>query len=119
MFVSLGLSGVVPILHGLEIYGYQGLEDRTSVSWVILHGALYIFGAVLYAVSPHTQDMPFRAFANLLRFAGRRGLHRGHSTSGAVRIRSSTSLSSWRRLRIYTPWQRRSTTTTLSWVRSV
>lgn len=51
MFASLGLSGVVPILHGIRIYGYQGLEDRTSVSWVILQGALYIFGAVLYAVS--------------------------------------------------------------------
>jgi adiponectin receptor len=51
MFVSLGLSGVVPIFHALRIYGYQGLEDRASVSWVVLQGGLYIFGAVLYAVS--------------------------------------------------------------------
>ena len=50
MFIGLGVSGVVPVLHGITIYGYQGLEDRMSISWVISHGALYIFGAVLYAV---------------------------------------------------------------------
>ncbi|KAF5643335.1 PHO87-like protein [Fusarium sp. NRRL 25303] len=52
MFIGLGLSGVVPVIHGLFIYGYQGLEDRMSLSWVLLHGVMYIFGAVLYAVCP-------------------------------------------------------------------
>ncbi|PNY23160.1 ADIPOR-like receptor IZH2 [Tolypocladium capitatum] len=50
MFIGLGLSGVIPVIHGVTIYGYQGLEDRMSISWVITHGAMYIFGAVLYAV---------------------------------------------------------------------
>ncbi|RGP70871.1 pho36-regulatory role in lipid and phosphate metabolism [Fusarium longipes] len=50
MFIGLGLSGVVPVIHGAFIYGFKGLEDRMSLSWVILHGAMYIFGAVLYAV---------------------------------------------------------------------
>jgi predicted membrane channel-forming protein YqfA (hemolysin III family) len=50
MFVGLGVSGVVPVIHGAFIYGFQGLEDRMSLSWVVLHGAMYIFGAVLYAV---------------------------------------------------------------------
>ncbi|KAM5354491.1 hypothetical protein ACJ41O_001138 [Fusarium nematophilum] len=50
MFIGLGLSGVVPVIHGAFIYGIQGLEDRMSLSWVALHGAMYIFGAVLYAV---------------------------------------------------------------------
>lgn len=50
MFVGLGLSGVIPVLHGVTIYGYSGLEDRMGISWVIFQGALYIFGAVLYAV---------------------------------------------------------------------
>ncbi|CAM1507534.1 Fc.00g071750.m01.CDS01 [Cosmosporella sp. VM-42] len=49
MFIGLGVSGVVPIIHGATIYGFQGLEDRMSLSWVALHGAMYIFGAVLYA----------------------------------------------------------------------
>jgi adiponectin receptor len=50
MFVGLGLSGVVPIIQGAFIYGIQGLEDRMSLSWTALHGAMYIFGAFLYAV---------------------------------------------------------------------
>ncbi|KAF5677028.1 PHO87-like protein [Fusarium heterosporum] len=50
MFIGLGVSGVVPVIHGACIYGFQGLEERMSLSWVILHGAMYIFGAVLYAV---------------------------------------------------------------------
>lgn len=49
MFIALGLSGVIPVIHGAFIYGIQGLEDRMSLSWVVLHGAMYIFGAVLYA----------------------------------------------------------------------
>jgi adiponectin receptor len=51
MFVCLGLAGVVPIVHGIGIHGYKYMEDKMSVSWVILHGAMYIFGAFLYAVS--------------------------------------------------------------------
>ncbi|MBW1279624.1 hemolysin III family protein, partial [Escherichia coli] len=50
MFVSLGLSGVVPVIHGIIIHGYQGLEDRMGLTWVVLQGAMYIFGAFLYAV---------------------------------------------------------------------
>lgn len=51
MFIGLGLSGVVPVVHGMSVYGYAGLEERMSISWVIAQGAMYIFGAVLYAVS--------------------------------------------------------------------
>lgn len=51
MYVALGLSGIVPIVHGVELYGYQGMEQRMGLSWVILQGGLYIFGAFLYAVS--------------------------------------------------------------------
>lgn len=50
MFIGLGVSGVVPVIHGATIYGFQGLEERMSLSWVVLHGVMYIFGAVLYAV---------------------------------------------------------------------
>ncbi|KAM3448613.1 hypothetical protein MY3296_007646 [Beauveria thailandica] len=51
MFVSLGVSGVVPIVHGIRRHGYQYFEHRMGLSWVILQGAMYIFGAVLYAAS--------------------------------------------------------------------
>lgn len=50
MFISLGLSGIIPICHGFFKFGYQALEDRMSLSWVVLQGLMYIFGAVLYAV---------------------------------------------------------------------
>ncbi|KAK0386998.1 hypothetical protein NLU13_5312 [Sarocladium strictum] len=63
MFIALGCSGFVPVLHGLRLYGWQGLEDRMSLSWVIANGSSNIFGAVLYALrfpermSPGTFDI--------------------------------------------------------------
>ncbi|KAL2260818.1 hypothetical protein VTK26DRAFT_5062 [Humicola hyalothermophila] len=50
MFVGLGLSGVVPVLHALAFYSLRELDERMGLSWVVLQGALYIFGAFLYAV---------------------------------------------------------------------
>ena len=57
MFIGLGLSGLVPVIHGITIYGYKGFEGRMSFAWTITQGALYIFGAVLYAVE-HKCSMP-------------------------------------------------------------
>ncbi|KAL1876479.1 hypothetical protein Daus18300_002723 [Diaporthe australafricana] len=50
MFVGLGVSGVIPVIHGLTIYGYQELNERMGLSWVLLQGVLYISGAFLYAL---------------------------------------------------------------------
>ncbi|KND89447.1 ADIPOR-like receptor IZH2 [Tolypocladium ophioglossoides CBS 100239] len=58
MFIGLGLSGVIPVIHGVTIYGCQALEDRMGVSWVIAQGAMYIFGAVLYAVRWPERSFP-------------------------------------------------------------
>ncbi|KAH6635625.1 hemolysin-III related-domain-containing protein [Chaetomium sp. MPI-SDFR-AT-0129] len=49
MFVGLGMSGVVPILHALEFYGFSELDNRMGLSWILLEGCLYTFGAFLYA----------------------------------------------------------------------
>lgn len=63
MFVGLGLSGIIPILHGLSMYGFRALNERMGLVWVMLEGAMYIFGAFLYAarfperVSPGTFDI--------------------------------------------------------------
>lgn len=51
MFVGMGLSAVVPVIHGVAIYGVKELKDRMGMSWMILEGFLYILGAGLYAVS--------------------------------------------------------------------
>lgn len=51
MFVGLGVSGVIPVIHGLTIHGYGELNERMGLAWVILQGVLYISGAFIYAVS--------------------------------------------------------------------
>lgn len=50
MFVAMGLSAVIPVLHGLRIYGYRQLEQQMGLTWVVSQGVLYIAGAALYAV---------------------------------------------------------------------
>jgi adiponectin receptor len=57
MFVGLGVSGVIPVLHGLTREGYAAIDARMGLSWVLLQGFLYIFGAFLYAVSHHAPDL--------------------------------------------------------------
>jgi adiponectin receptor len=51
MFVGMGLSAIVPVLHGLQMYSVQEMQDRIGLTWLLLQGFLYIFGAGLYAVS--------------------------------------------------------------------
>ena len=50
MFVGLGLSGIVPVLHALTLYSYSELDERMGLSWVLLQGLLYVTGAFIYAV---------------------------------------------------------------------
>ncbi|CAN8102950.1 unnamed protein product [Discula destructiva] len=63
MFVALGVSGVVPVIHGLTIYGFEELDERMGLRWVISQGVLYIVGAFIYAIrwperlSPKTFDI--------------------------------------------------------------
>jgi predicted membrane channel-forming protein YqfA (hemolysin III family) len=52
MFVAMGLSAIFPVLHGLELYGIDEMQDRIGLTWLVLQGFLYILGAGLYAVSP-------------------------------------------------------------------
>jgi adiponectin receptor len=54
MFVGMGISAVVPVLDGISVYGLQQMRRQMGLVWVVLQGALYIFGAGLYAVSPHS-----------------------------------------------------------------
>ena len=51
MFVAMGLSAIVPVIHGLKLYGFQSMNGRLGLSWLILQGVLYLVGAGLYAVS--------------------------------------------------------------------
>jgi adiponectin receptor len=47
----LGLSAVIPVLHGMEMYGVDDMQGRIGLYWLLLQGFLYILGAGLYAVS--------------------------------------------------------------------
>lgn len=63
MFIGLGVSGVFPVIHGVAIYGFQELNERMGLKFVIAQGALYILGAGIYAarvperLSPRTFDI--------------------------------------------------------------
>lgn len=50
MFVAMGLSAVVPVMHGVQKYGIAQLEKQMGLSWVVGQGILYITGAAIYAV---------------------------------------------------------------------
>ena len=54
MFVCMGLSAVVPVLHGLRLYGMEEMRGRMGLLWVVLEGFLYVLGAGIYAVSYKT-----------------------------------------------------------------
>jgi len=51
MFAAMGLSAVIPVVHGLQLYGSAQLEKQMGLSWVVTQGVLYILGAAIYAVS--------------------------------------------------------------------
>jgi adiponectin receptor len=58
MFVGLGTSGVVPIVHVLVTdYSYSQLNELMGLNWVILQGGLYILGAFIYAVRHHVPSV--------------------------------------------------------------
>ena len=49
VFVSLGCSGIIPIVHILIAHGITIALKQASMGWLILMGVLYITGAILYA----------------------------------------------------------------------
>ncbi|GAB7362029.1 hypothetical protein MBLNU230_g2063t1 [Neophaeotheca triangularis] len=49
MFVAMGLSAIIPVVHGISIYGVSRLEKQIGLSWLVMQGLLYISGAVIYA----------------------------------------------------------------------
>lgn len=58
MFVSMGLSAVFPVLHGLQLYGTSQMRKQIGLSWLVLQGGLYILGAGIYAVRLFPHSMP-------------------------------------------------------------
>lgn len=58
MFVLFGLSGVFPILTGIQRLGVEEVARRSLLKWIIWEGVLYIFGAGLYAARVPERYLP-------------------------------------------------------------
>lgn len=50
MFILFGLSGVLPVLTAVSIFGVESASERSKAGWLIAEGFFYIFGASLYAM---------------------------------------------------------------------
>jgi adiponectin receptor len=49
MFITMGLSAVVPVAHGFTALGLEQLNKTIALPWLLTQGALYIVGASIYA----------------------------------------------------------------------
>lgn len=65
VFIALGLSSAVPVIHALFIYSLHTIQVEMGFQYMVLSGVLYIIGALLYAnriperLSPGTFDYFF------------------------------------------------------------
>jgi adiponectin receptor len=60
MFVSMGLSAIFPVIHGLWLYGPKQMTDQIGLHWLLLQGFLYILGATIYAARVPERLLPGR-----------------------------------------------------------
>jgi adiponectin receptor len=49
LFIALGLSAILPLIHGGVVYGLTFIRHAFSLVWLVVMAALYIGGALLYA----------------------------------------------------------------------
>lgn len=116
MFVSMGLSAIFPVLHGLWLYGTVQMRKQIGLSWLVLQGVLYIFGACVYAVIFSSTSRRLCTRSNMIhRFACLKSGFPADTIYGATRIRSSTYWWSWLPPRISPACSRRSTIAMVSW----
>src|SRR5262249_42261385 len=47
-FIGLGLLSIIPILHGIYIYGFVTMDKMMGLRWTFLQGGLYILGCVIF-----------------------------------------------------------------------
>ncbi|KAF9261710.1 HlyIII-domain-containing protein [Marasmius fiardii PR-910] len=49
VFIGLGLSAVVPLVHWASVHGIRKMFQEMGFSWLLISGFIYIVGALLYA----------------------------------------------------------------------
>jgi adiponectin receptor len=63
VFVSTGLSGFAPVIHGSVVYGFDRAWQQTGMPYYLLEGAIFILGVTFYtfrfpeSVKPGKFDM--------------------------------------------------------------
>ncbi|KAK6347175.1 hypothetical protein TWF696_007251 [Orbilia brochopaga] len=60
MFVAMGLSGVLPLLHGMQLRGLAEASRRCGMPWLLAEGVSYIIGAGMYAARVPERWQPGR-----------------------------------------------------------
>jgi adiponectin receptor len=50
VFVGMGVFSFFPIMHGVYIYGFWGVEERMGLRWSLLQGVLYVVGTAIFAL---------------------------------------------------------------------
>ncbi|KAG8915234.1 hypothetical protein FRC00_006362 [Tulasnella sp. 408] len=65
VFLALGFTGIVPVTHAIRLHGLSTLRYEMGINWLLLSGALYTVGALLYAAR-----VPERFFPGKLDYFG-------------------------------------------------
>ncbi|SJX61828.1 related to Adiponectin receptor 1 [Sporisorium reilianum f. sp. reilianum] len=60
VFLVLGLSAIVPTAHVVHVYGYATVTETMGLRFLILSGALYVVGALMYAARVPERFAPGR-----------------------------------------------------------
>uniref|UniRef100_A0AC35U729 Adiponectin receptor protein n=1 Tax=Rhabditophanes sp. KR3021 TaxID=114890 RepID=A0AC35U729_9BILA len=58
VFMAMGLSSVVPVIHLLVTDGFTRMIDHLSFHWLLIMGFCYLFGATLYATRTPERFFP-------------------------------------------------------------
>ncbi|KAL8855375.1 MAG: hypothetical protein Q9178_007972 [Gyalolechia marmorata] len=51
MFVTFAASALAPLGKGLEMYGWERMQQLVGIKWVLAHGVVYALGLVAFSVS--------------------------------------------------------------------
>lgn len=60
LFMGLGLSGLIPCIHSIVIYGFWHSVNKGSLGWLSVMAMLYLTGATIYAVRVPERLFPGR-----------------------------------------------------------
>ena len=60
MYAALGLSGVVFVVHGLVLHGYELQNQRMALDSMMWMAGFNLFGVVVYALRLPERKYPFK-----------------------------------------------------------